>query len=200
MKSFLLAGFFILSGAHFAKAQVCKTEFCHQEIESQQSADVDDSQAFADNEQSPYLQYPDQYQTDEQGSQDDQSDMDRYFYQLNVSPNNFPHPPPGPHPHPQPPPHPHPGPGPHPVPPYHPHPPYPPPHQPPPYYYDQYIRCESVNQYYNECFFNPYGLRGIQLVQVHSSAPCIPGRSYGFYTDRIWVDHGCRATFLIDRW
>lgn len=106
----------------------------------------------------------------------------------------LPHPPPPPHPPvPHPPPHPHP---PYPPPP-HPYPPYPP---PPPYYGSQYVLCESIGEHYNECFFNPYNVYNIVLVQQHSSAPCIEGRSYGYYYDRIWVNLGCRATFLVERY
>jgi hypothetical protein len=57
-----------------------------------------------------------------------------------------------------------------------------------------------VNHRYTECYFSPWRVRTVQLVQVHSSAACVPGRTYGVYRDRIWVDQGCRATFYVDRW
>ena len=42
-------------------------------------------------------------------------------------------------------------------------------------------------------------LRGAQvrLVKQRSDAPCEQGSSWGFDTRGIWVDHGCRADFLV---
>lgn len=187
MKSILLTSLLILS-AHFAKAQVCVTEPCNAEMNTQYAPGYyDENGAFVYDEV-----------TTSDGS---------YYGEENFDMNTFPPPPPhqpGPQPGPQPPqPGPHPGPGPqpgpHPGPGPGPHPgPMPPPHQPP-VNRDEYIRCNSSHYSYHECGFNPYGVRSIRLVQVHSTSACIAGQSYGFYSDRIWVNRGCQATFLIDR-
>ncbi|HWU43870.1 MAG TPA: DUF3011 domain-containing protein, partial [Bdellovibrio sp.] len=89
--------------------------------------------------------------------------------------------PPGPRPYPDPyPPAPYPGPGPG----------YPPGNV-------EYIRCESSNYNYQECYFSPYGVARVDIVQVLSYEACTYGNTYGIYQDRVWVSGGCRANFAI---
>lgn len=93
-------------------------------------------------------------------------------------------------PHPRPP-HPRPRP---PEPPRYPHPPrypYPPP-------YTRYIRCDSINGRYHECWLGSRAVHNVWLARVHSRARCIRGYSYGVRFRSIWVDHGCRATFGVN--
>lgn len=79
-----------------------------------------------------------------------------------------------------------------------PHPGYPPP--PPDYGRIEYYRCDSYgpNNYY-QCYIG-YGNRSVRLIQQHSWESCVYGRSYGIMSDRIWVNHGCKATFEIVRY
>jgi len=55
--------------------------------------------------------------------------------------------------------------------------------------------CESHEYRYNFCAAGR--VRGAQLVQQRSSAPCVQGRSWGFTRDGIWVDHGCEGAFRV---
>lgn len=82
--------------------------------------------------------------------------------------------------------------------PYPPAPPYPGPNYPPGSV--DYVRCESYNYNYQECYFSPYRVNRVTLVQVNSYEPCIYNQTYGVYNDRVWVARGCRATFEIYRY
>lgn len=128
------------------------------------------------------------------------SEMDAMFFNP-PSHHRPPHrdhrpPPPGYRPHP---PHHRPNP-----PPYYPAPPnrrpYPPPHHrpspPPAYPRTDYVHCGSQGYRYNECYVGGY-LRNAGVSQQHSHSRCEYGYSWGIYNDRIWVDHGCEATFWI---
>ncbi|MCU0754031.1 MAG: DUF3011 domain-containing protein [Xanthomonadales bacterium] len=55
--------------------------------------------------------------------------------------------------------------------------------------------CESVKGRYQQCPIR--GLRDVQLVRVISRSSCDYGRSWGFDRRGIWVDHGCRAEFVV---
>jgi hypothetical protein len=69
---------------------------------------------------------------------------------------------------------------------------------PPPYYpHTQTITCSSNNYRYNECYVGGY-IRNAGLQNRISRSDCQYGYSWGFYNDRIWVDHGCRATFWVE--
>lgn len=89
----------------------------------------------------------------------------------------------GPRPGPRPP---HPGPG---------YPP-PPPHQPT----VEYVTCESYGNRYNTCYVNPYGIRRVFLARQNSNARCDANRSFGLSGNYIWVDHGCRGVFGVERY
>ena len=54
------------------------------------------------------------------------------------------------------------------------------------------IRCESQGYRYRECRADSRG--GVRLVRVRGGQ-CRQGSSWGYQTDFIWVNHGCRADF-----
>lgn len=98
---------------------------------------------------------------------------------------------PEPRPQPRPPAPPYPGPG-------YPGPGYPP--QPPYGGGAEYLRCDSYNWNYNECYFSPYRVSRVTLVQQNSYDACIYNQTYGVYQDRVWVSRGCTGTFEIVRY
>lgn len=58
------------------------------------------------------------------------------------------------------------------------------------------IRCESADQRYHECTYS--GLGKVRLSNTLSKESCELGRSWGVRKEgTIWVDHGCRAEFVI---
>lgn len=60
---------------------------------------------------------------------------------------------------------------------------------------DSIIRCESDGSL-RECRFD--GPADISISRQLSKSSCIEGRSWGVNGNRIWVDRGCRADFLVD--
>jgi len=59
------------------------------------------------------------------------------------------------------------------------------------------FNCASKDERYRECQL-PIDGRA-RLVKRKSDAPCREGHSWGQRGDRVWVDHGCRATFEVVR-
>jgi hypothetical protein len=60
------------------------------------------------------------------------------------------------------------------------------------------VDCSSSGYAYAECFVGGYGqIIDVQLVRQNSRSACRPGYSYGFDSQKIWVDKGCRATFRV---
>jgi hypothetical protein len=59
------------------------------------------------------------------------------------------------------------------------------------------ISCSSDNGKRNFCPVNTG--RGVQLTKQRSGSPCIQGQTWGYDRQRIWVDRGCRADFLVQR-
>lgn len=59
------------------------------------------------------------------------------------------------------------------------------------------FNCSSGGSKYRECQL-PINGRA-QLVKRRSDAPCVEGRSWGQRGDRVWVDDGCRARFVVVR-
>ena len=59
------------------------------------------------------------------------------------------------------------------------------------------VSCSSDNGRRNFCPANTG--RGVQLTKQRSGSPCIQGQTWGYDRQRIWVDRGCRADFLIQR-
>ncbi len=58
------------------------------------------------------------------------------------------------------------------------------------------ILCESHNYNFNRCAL-PERIRNVWLMQTHSRANCILGRSWGWDGRSLWVDNGCRGTFRV---
>lgn len=77
------------------------------------------------------------------------------------------------------------------------HGPLPPP--PPPSQSYETLNCSSNDYRYAECYFNPRGVQGVSLSRQLSRSQCVYGRTYGIYNDRVWVQDGCRAEFVIQR-
>ncbi len=59
----------------------------------------------------------------------------------------------------------------------------------------QTITCNSNDERRHSCAADTRG--GVQLQSQQSGSPCTQGRSWGYDSRRIWVDHGCRATFTV---
>ena len=59
------------------------------------------------------------------------------------------------------------------------------------------ISCSSDDGHRHYCPADTRG--GVQLLKQRSDSACEQGRSWGFDRHRIWVDHGCRADFLVAR-
>lgn len=55
--------------------------------------------------------------------------------------------------------------------------------------------CESHEYRYNFCATGP--IRGVQLVEQRSQAPCVQDRTWGWRHDGIWVDNGCEGVFRV---
>lgn len=59
------------------------------------------------------------------------------------------------------------------------------------------VSCSSDDGRKHSCPADTRG--GVLLLKQRSESPCEQGRGWGFDRRRIWVDHGCRADFLIAR-
>jgi hypothetical protein len=56
--------------------------------------------------------------------------------------------------------------------------------------------CGSNDERYRECQLPVDGRA--RLVKQRSDAPCIKGSTWGQKGDRVWVDRGCRARFVVE--
>ena len=72
---------------------------------------------------------------------------------------------------------------------------YPPPPPPPPVR-EQYVDCASWGRGFSRCMVNGY-VRYAQIVRQDSSSACILGQSWGYEQNSVWVNDGCRGTFLV---
>jgi len=77
---------------------------------------------------------------------------------------------------------------------YYPPPGYRPPPGPPP---GGTITCSSNNGKRNFC--STYTGRGVRLTYQRSGSPCVQGQTWGWNSQGIWVDRGCRADFQVYR-
>jgi hypothetical protein len=59
----------------------------------------------------------------------------------------------------------------------------------------QTIRCESNNNARNYCAADTRG--GVRLSRQISGPACTQGSSWGYDSNQIWVDYGCRADFEV---
>jgi Protein of unknown function (DUF3011) len=65
-------------------------------------------------------------------------------------------------------------------------------------YYSRFIvSCDSYDYHKHWCRVDTRG--GVHLIKQVSKSPCIKGRTWGFNRHGIWVDHGCRGKFEIER-
>ena len=60
----------------------------------------------------------------------------------------------------------------------------------------QTIECSSSNYNYSACGVNGF-IVDVQLQSQLSSAACIPGRSFGYNANQVWVNSGCRGIFRV---
>ncbi len=59
------------------------------------------------------------------------------------------------------------------------------------------IRCRSDRNRYNRCSVSTEGR--VQIIERLSNASCTQGRSWGYDSGGIWVNHGCEARFAYGR-
>jgi hypothetical protein len=59
------------------------------------------------------------------------------------------------------------------------------------------VVCESQNNRRNRCATDTSF--GVQITRQLSNGSCVQGRDWGYDTSGIWVDHGCRAEFGVNR-
>jgi hypothetical protein len=59
----------------------------------------------------------------------------------------------------------------------------------------QTIYCGSEDGRRHTCSVDTRG--GVRLLERKSEAACVEGRSWGYKSDYIWVDRGCRADFEV---
>jgi hypothetical protein len=72
-----------------------------------------------------------------------------------------------------------------------------PPPPPPPPTRQMYVECASSQYAFNRCIVQGY-VRQARVANQESSASCNLGQSWGYEQNSIWVDKGCRATFLVE--
>ena len=59
---------------------------------------------------------------------------------------------------------------------------------------DVSVRCESGGKL-KECNFS--GIGNVTLMRQLSKSACVQGKSWGYSGNKMWVDDGCRADFLV---
>jgi Protein of unknown function (DUF3011) len=62
----------------------------------------------------------------------------------------------------------------------------------------QTITCSSNDGGRHTCRVDARG--GVQMTNQRSGAACQQGYSWGYNREGIWVDHGCRADFMVNSW
>ena len=61
--------------------------------------------------------------------------------------------------------------------------------------FGQTLTCSSDDMHRHYCGADTRG--GVQIVQQRSGSPCRQGYSWGYDRRGVWVDHGCRADFVV---
>ena len=61
--------------------------------------------------------------------------------------------------------------------------------------YSQTINCSSEDGKRHYC--NVDTNQGVQMLNQRSASPCVQGSTWDFDRQGIWVDHGCRADFIL---
>ena len=59
-----------------------------------------------------------------------------------------------------------------------------------------YLNCQSWQYRYNRCQA-PGRIVAAQLTRQESNQPCYEGQSWGYDNDAVWVNAGCRGSFLV---
>lgn len=59
----------------------------------------------------------------------------------------------------------------------------------------QQITCQSNNNAYQFCNTSPHN--GVRLIRQLSNTACILNQTWGYRSNGIWVNNGCRATFQL---
>jgi hypothetical protein len=60
------------------------------------------------------------------------------------------------------------------------------------------VTCSSDDMHRHYCHLAPDYTR-VQMVHQRSGSACVEGHSWGTDERGLWVDHGCRADFFVDR-
>lgn len=60
---------------------------------------------------------------------------------------------------------------------------------------EQTVYCSSDNYRYNFCRVNTHG--GVRLQQQMSNSRCKYMRDWGYENEGVWVDNGCKASFVV---
>jgi hypothetical protein len=61
------------------------------------------------------------------------------------------------------------------------------------------LQCDSNKKSYQMCQVDVGRHGNVQLVKRMSDARCTQGYSWGWNRAGVWVDHGCRGQFMVDR-
>ncbi|HZX70713.1 MAG TPA: DUF3011 domain-containing protein [Rhodanobacter sp.] len=61
------------------------------------------------------------------------------------------------------------------------------------------LQCDSNKTRYQMCMVDVGRHGRVELVKRMSDARCTQGHSWGWNRAGVWVDHGCRAQFVVDR-
>lgn len=57
------------------------------------------------------------------------------------------------------------------------------------------VSCSSNDMHRHYCEIGPND--GVRVANQHSEARCVQGQTYGVRGSQMWVDHGCRADFMV---
>ena len=63
----------------------------------------------------------------------------------------------------------------------------------------EYFTCESKDSRHSECRYNSTGMVTVHVNRQLSSTRCEFNRNWGAFDGGVWVDHGCRAEFVVRR-
>jgi Protein of unknown function (DUF3011) len=61
------------------------------------------------------------------------------------------------------------------------------------------LQCDSNKKHYQLCQVDVGRQGQVRLVKQLSDTRCTEGYSWGWNRAGVWVDHGCRGQFVVDR-
>ncbi|AND69683.1 hypothetical protein ATSB10_22290 [Dyella thiooxydans] len=61
------------------------------------------------------------------------------------------------------------------------------------------LQCDSNGRHYQMCRVDTGRHGRARLVRQLSSSRCTEGYSWGYNRAGVWVDHGCRGQFVVER-